>query len=93
MDIDDYLNNPDRQKIYIKESVALLRTLEKSVQNQNLLVSILKRQLEIEETLKGKVESDFDESVREKLNLCLTDVFERSDKEYMKLVSKLIDGH
>jgi hypothetical protein len=91
MSIDDILNNPGSQKIEIKDTVAILRILEKSIQNQNILASILKTQLELKELLKGKVESDFDELVDEKLNETLKNAFEMSDKQYLNLIDQIID--
>ncbi len=55
MNIKDFLDNPDSQKYEVKTRLAFLRILDAVTLNQTLLTSILRKQIEIQEQLKGLV--------------------------------------
>jgi hypothetical protein len=91
MDIDEFMNNKSETKYEVNIGNALLRILEISNRNQVFIQNIFERQLEIKSLLKGKTESDFDESFRDKVFEMEKDIYEISKTDYHKLLDQVLD--
>jgi hypothetical protein len=91
MNIKDFLDNPDSQKYEVKTGLAFLRILDAVTLNQTLLTSILRKQIEIQEQLKGLVKSEIDDDVELILKDILTLNLKHSDERYMTLVRQVVD--
>ncbi len=90
MDLNEFLKNPDNKSFEVDIGISLLRIVEMTCRNQIYLRSILKRQLEIKEILNGKTESEFDESVKDKLFELETKILDLSKEKYHKLLEKIL---
>jgi hypothetical protein len=66
--------------------------LEISTRNQRYVRTILQTQLELKELLKGKVESDLDESFRDKVLDMEKQIWELWKEDYHKLLDQILDN-
>lgn len=66
--------------------------MEISTRNQRYVRTILQTQLELKELLKGKVESDLDESFRDKVLDMEKQIWELWKEDYHKLLDQILDN-
>ena len=90
MDLDDIMKNPGKQKFNVDVGIALLRIIETNCTNNLYLQSILKRQLEIQESLKGEIGTGLDESVLERMKEIEESISKFSQEEYHKTLEKVL---
>ena len=85
---DEILKNSGDQKHEVDIGIALIRIIELGCYNKTYLRSILKRQLETQELLKGNTE--IDENVSNRLQDLEKRIFEVADEEYYSLLQKVL---
>lgn len=85
---DEILKNSGNQKHEVDIGIALIRIIELGCYNKTYLRSILKRQIETQELLKGATE--IDESVSKRLQDLETRIFELADQEYYTLIQNVL---
>ena len=91
MDIEDFLKSDhDDQKVNVDVGLALIRILEQSHKNKTLLLTVLKKQLELSEQLKGQTESEYDEIVMTKLEEIVKTAYEVSDESYRRVLREVL---
>ena len=66
--------------------------MEISTRNQRYVRTISQTQLELKELLKGKVESDLDESFRDKVFDIEKQIWELGKEDYHKLLDQILDN-
>jgi hypothetical protein len=92
MELDDFMNNKSEIKHEVDIGIALLRLLEMQTRNQRYIRTIFEKQLEIKSLLKGKTESDFDESFRDKVFDMEKKIWELGKEDYHKLLDQVLDN-
>ena len=88
MEINDFLKNPGEQKFEVDLGLTLIKILQITNTNQSYLRSVLKRQLEIQELIKGNVVSN--ENISEKLSEIENLIFKFSDEEFQNVLNKVL---
>jgi hypothetical protein len=92
MNIDEFMNNESEKGFNVNVGNALLRILEMSTRNQRYITTILHKQLEIKQLLKGKVESDLDESFYDKVHDLEEEIWKLGQEDYHKLLENILDN-
>ena len=87
---DEILKNSGNQKHEVDIGLALIRIIELGCYNKIYLRSILKRQIETQEILKGATKTEIDENVLYKLQDLEMKISELADKEYYSLIQKIL---
>jgi hypothetical protein len=89
MSIKEFLDNPDKSNSEFDPNIVLLRLLQKTVENQTLISSVLKKQLIQEQLSKGLTNKELDDKVEglyyDELKNCLI----HSEKKYLELIQRL----
>jgi hypothetical protein len=87
-EINDF--DPNNQKLEVDIGLSLIRILESTHLNYSMLGSILKRQLELTEILKGRTKLKYDEDVELKLNDLTKTIHKIAHENYMHDVSLIL---
>jgi hypothetical protein len=85
---DEIFKNTEGQKHEVDIGIALIRIIELGCYNKAYLRSILKRQIETQELLKGATE--INENILNKLQDLETNISELADKEYYSLIQNVL---
>jgi hypothetical protein len=88
MEIKDFLENPGGQKFEVDLGLSLIKILQISYTNQNYLRSILKRQLETQELIKGN--TILNENVSEKMAEIENLIYKFSDDGFQDILNKVL---
>lgn len=90
MDIQKFLENPDRQDFNISLAGASYITINLLCQNKITLDSILRRQMEIKEMLQGRTYSEAKDLAVEEFSEAVEKISEASDDLFNKILPIII---
>lgn len=89
-DIDDIISNPSGQEFTVDVGLSLIRLIKLGSENKVYLRSILKRQVEIQEILKGSVGQELDSNVKDKIDILEDNIAKVARDDFDKILHKVL---
>jgi len=91
MDLNEFLNKTEKERVFALDiSKIYIELINITNLNNVYLQSILKRQIEIKELLKGKIGQELDESALKELNDLTTNILDVAHTNFLKTVEGLV---